>query len=117
MLSSVTNVAIEYHFSTHADGAVVLELSGEVDLAGTAVVEPELWERTREPPPLLVLDLRAVKFLDSAGVLLLLRAYRWQKAADQRLRIVLNPRQSAYRVLASSGLMQIPGIEWDSGIT
>ena len=65
-------------------------------------------------PPLLVLDLRAVTFLDSAGVLLLLEAHRRQKAADQRLRLVLNPTQGAYRVLVISGLTKLVGIEWDA---
>jgi anti-anti-sigma factor len=92
---------------------VLLELCGELDIATAPTLEAVLRRVTGAPPPLLVLDLRAVTFLDSAGVLLLLEAHRWQKAADQRLRLVLNPRQGAYRVLVISGLTKLTGIEWD----
>jgi anti-sigma B factor antagonist len=115
MLSSAINVTIDYYLSTQTDGTVVLELCGDLDLASAPTVEAVLRQVTAEPPPLLVLDLRAVTFLDSAGVVLILRACRGQKAADQGLRIVLDPWQSAYRVLAISGLMKLPGIEWDTG--
>src|SRR5215208_2891433 len=115
MLSSAINVTIDYYLWTQTDGTVVLELCGDLDFASAPTVAAVLRQVTAEPPPLLVLDLRAVTFLDSAGVALLLRACRGQKAADQGLRMVLNPGQSAYRVLALSGLLQLPGIEWDTG--
>ena len=115
MLSSDIYPAIDYHLSTQTDGTVVLELSGDLDLATAPILEAALRQATSEPPRLLVIDLRAVTFLDSSGVLLLIQVCKRQKAADQGLRMVLAPWQSAYRVLALSGLMQLTGIEWDTG--
>ena len=115
MLSSDLHPAIDYHLSTQPNGTMLLELCGDLDLATAPTLAAVLGQIAREPPPLLVIDLRGVTFLDSAGVLLLLEAYQWQKAADQRLRLVLNPQQSAYRVLVISGLVQLAGMEWDTG--
>ena len=113
MLSSDIHPAIDYHLPTQTDGTVLLELCGEIDLATAPILEAVL-RQVAATPPLLVLDLRAVTFLDSAGVLLLLEAHRRQKAADRRLRLVLNPGQGAYRVLVISGLTKLTGIEWDT---
>jgi anti-sigma B factor antagonist len=111
---SSSDHAIDYHLSRQADGTVLFQFRGEMDLAGAAVVEAGLRQATREPPLLLVLDLCAVTFIDSAGVLLLFRAYRGQQAADKALRIVLVPGQSAHRVLTLIGLTVLPGIEWET---
>jgi anti-sigma B factor antagonist len=113
MSSSDHNAAVDYTLSTQADGAVILQFRGDLDFTTVAWVEAALRQATREPPPLLVLDLRPVTFLDSAGVLLLLQAYRGQKAVHKDLRIVVDPGQAAYRVLALSGLIALPGIEWE----
>jgi anti-sigma B factor antagonist len=116
MLSSDIHPAIDYHITAHKDGTVLLELSGDLDLATAPIVQAALRQVTSEPPPLLVIDLRAVTFLDSAGVLLLLQAYRRQRTTKQSLRLVLNPQQGVYRVLVISGLLQLTGIEWDTEV-
>ena len=114
MSSSDPNAAVDYTLSVQADGAVILQFRGDMDFTTIALVEAALRHAMREPPPRLVLDLRRVTFLDSAGVLLLLQAYRGQKAAHKDLRIVVDPGQAAYRVLTLSGLMALPGIECDT---
>jgi anti-anti-sigma regulatory factor len=61
-----------------------------------------------------VIDLCAVTFMDSAGVLLLFRAYQGQQAAGKALRILLAPGQGARRILTLIGLTSLPGIEWET---
>ena len=46
---------------------VRLALAGEFDLSNAAQVEDALKEIERERPPLLVLDLRELTFMDSTG--------------------------------------------------
>jgi anti-sigma B factor antagonist len=84
-----------------ADGAVVVHLSGEVDAS--------VAERLKDVIHLggsgldLVVDLRAVSFLDSAGLRALVRAKR---ACDDQARafVVTAPSGTVRRVLQLAGL-------------
>jgi anti-anti-sigma factor len=115
MLSSNHSNAIDSLLSVQADGTVILQFRGDLDCATAAAGEASLRQATQEPPRLLVVDMRAVTYLDSAGVLLLLQAYRRQKAAGRELRIVVDPGQVAQRVLTLSGLGALTGIDCDTG--
>jgi anti-anti-sigma factor len=59
---------LEAHTSV-SDGVAVVRLSGELDLAGAALVEREL-DRVvgRDAPHTVVVDLRGVAFMDSSGL-------------------------------------------------
>src|SRR5438309_9485514 len=90
--------------SSGCDGCVSLRLAGEIDVANADQVEAALKEATREGPKELLLDLRAVTFLDTAGLRLILLAHRWQKRAGHAFRIVLaEGENAARRVLETSG--------------
>jgi anti-anti-sigma factor len=80
----------------------VVALSGEIDLASLDPVERELAAAVAEPPPLLVVDLREVTFLDSSGLRLILRLDRGQREAGSRLAVVRGGRRVA-RVLELTG--------------
>ena len=73
------------------DGGVWLTLVGELDLATLHLLEDEL-ERTAPTEKRLVLDLRALEFIDSSGLHALLRADRRLRDAGGELTIVRGPR-------------------------
>lgn len=53
---------------------LMLHLDGELDISGASVLQRVLVELDRDPPPLLVLDLRGVLFIDSSGLRAILAA-------------------------------------------
>jgi anti-anti-sigma factor len=71
-----------------AEQKVTLELEGDIDVSTVSEFETRLRQLTKERPKVLVLDLEQVTFLDSAGVRLILQAYRYQQAAGNTLEVV-----------------------------
>ena len=58
------------------DGAVIVLPRGEIDLATVDAVQAELQQAQAEPHTELVLDLRALTFLDSTGIRLIVELAR-----------------------------------------
>jgi anti-anti-sigma factor len=58
----------------HRGDAIVLELSGDLDMAAVPAAEVRLREALDRSPGRLVVDLSSVTFLDSSGIRLLLQA-------------------------------------------
>jgi anti-anti-sigma factor len=73
------------------DDVPVLRLQGDLDLAGVAALEHALAGLEELDLDVLVLDLRAVSFLDSSGLRALLAADARARAADRRLVLVRGP--------------------------
>jgi anti-anti-sigma factor len=93
-------------------GSVVVEVSGEVDLA----VVDALWdaiEQAASRSARLVLDLRDMTFIDSSGLGVLVRAHL--KMGQVREAVVLrSPNAAARRILDISGidnLVTIDGVD------
>jgi anti-anti-sigma factor len=88
------------------DGATVLEVHGEVDLASVELVRAELLMRLAALPPgaHLTLDLTATTYLASAGVGLILDARARAHARDVDLRLRSGPDGLLARALALTGL-------------
>ena len=81
-----------FGLQTTAIGPVALvTLRGELDLLATAELEPEL-ERVRRELDVVALDLRALTFLDSAGLRTILLARDRLDSEDRRLVLVRGPR-------------------------
>lgn len=76
------------------DGALVVAPRGELDLASCRQLEEELERVSRSAPPLIILDLREVDFMDSTGLRLVV-------AADQRA------RESGWRFGVVNGSKQV----------
>lgn len=88
---------------TYANGARVVRLKGEFDLAGVPAFEHEL---AREPGPhegTVVLDMSDVTFLDSSGLRAVLMADRTVRA-DGRRCIVVRGSERVARVLELTGV-------------
>jgi anti-anti-sigma factor len=74
---------------TSSDGdSVRLSLSGELDLSSAPRVEEELRKVERQAPPLIILDLRELTFMDSTGLRILVLADSRARDAGRRLQII-----------------------------
>jgi anti-sigma B factor antagonist len=73
------------------DGLVRLLLRGELDLSTVTKVQDALQRVEAEPPPVIVLDLSKLTFLDSTGLRCLVTADQRARDAGRRLVIVRGP--------------------------
>ncbi|WP_367129671.1 STAS domain-containing protein [Saccharothrix sp. HUAS TT1] len=69
-------------------GVVVVEVSGELDMATTPVVEEYVLRRLDDVGRVLVLDLSGVTFFGSTGINLLITLRTACEAAGSQLRVV-----------------------------
>jgi anti-sigma B factor antagonist len=79
--------------------AVVVALSGELDMATAPELRSALRDLEETHPPLLVLDVRDLTYLDSTGCLLMTEA-GGRAADDGRRLVVLHGLGAAHRVMA-----------------
>jgi anti-anti-sigma factor len=96
----MTRLTYESH---HNDGMVRLALAGEFDLSNAAQVEDALKEIEQERPPLLVLDLRELTFMDSTGLRVMVSADARARDDSRRLAVVQGP-EPVHRVFRITGL-------------
>ena len=79
------------------DGALVL--TGEID----SYTAPELAERLAGDPPIEVVDVAGVTFIDSSGLRVIVEAHQRRLAAGSRL-VLRSPSAAVQRLLEISGL-------------
>ncbi|MCX5373510.1 STAS domain-containing protein [Streptomyces sp. NBC_00015] len=77
-----------YQADPRAAGATVVTLHGEMDLLAVLPLRARLDTLSAGPHPDLVIDLRAVSFIDCAGLGVLCRTRNRVKARRGRLRLV-----------------------------
>lgn len=78
--------------TTEADGTTVrLALDGELDISSAGDVERELARIERDCPPMLVLDLRGLDFMDSTGLRVIVAADARAREQSRRLVVVRGP--------------------------
>jgi anti-anti-sigma factor len=77
--------------SEDRDGLVQIALRGELDLSSAAKLQEELRRVEATSPPVLVLDLSKLVFLDSTGLRCLVTADERAREAGRRLVIVRGP--------------------------
>ena len=77
--------------STRDGDAHVIELAGEFDLAGAALLEEELLRVEASDAEQIVIDLRELEFIDSTGVRLVYMADARTRRGDARLTIRRGP--------------------------
>jgi anti-sigma B factor antagonist len=87
-------------------GTTVFELSGEVDILAAARITGRLDALTSALHPDLILDLRAVTFIDCSGLSLLIRARRRVLERGGRLRVV-SDSPSVLRLLRLTRLASV----------
>ena len=86
--------------------SVRVAVSGELDLSSALVFEEEL-RRIEETsaPPLLVLDLRSLKFMDSTGLRLILSAHARAVNRGRKLAIV-EGGEAIKRIFRLTGVLE-----------
>ena len=73
------------------DGFVTLALRGELDISSAPQVEDALSELEAGDPPVLVIDLRSLDFMDSTGLRTVVSADARARDQGRRLAIVRGP--------------------------
>ncbi|MEV7395253.1 STAS domain-containing protein [Streptomyces sp. NPDC091215] len=92
-----------YHTVHSADGATVVTLRGEIDVLAAPALRPALDTVASGPEPDLVLDLRAVSFIDCSGLGMLCRTRNRIRSRHGRLRLIA-PDDAFLRLLRRTGL-------------
>jgi anti-sigma B factor antagonist len=82
---------------------VVLTLRGELDLATVPLVQEKLIDRAARNRGMVVIDLSGLRFIDSSGVRMLVRAERQLRVSGRQLVLVRGPR-AVRRVFELTGL-------------
>jgi anti-sigma B factor antagonist len=77
--------------SEERDGLVHVGLKGELDLSTVGKVDDELKRVEASMPPVIVLDLSRLTFLDSTGLRTVITAAERAKQDDRRLVVVRGP--------------------------
>jgi anti-sigma B factor antagonist len=85
-----------------ADGSVVVRLAGELDLYNAHTVRETLLECCAESPDRLIVDLSAVKFIDSTALGVLIEART--RMPNRRGFLLAAPGLETRRALEISGL-------------
>jgi anti-sigma B factor antagonist len=89
---------------SHADGACVVRLTGEFDLAGVDAFEAEL-QGLPGAAGILVVDMRELTFMDSSGLRSVVMADRHLRADGKRFVVVKGPKR-VNRVLDLTGVSE-----------
>jgi len=84
-------------------GVLVVVVAGELDTASAPVLRAVLCQVERSAVDEVLVYMRGVKFVDAAGLGVLVGAYRRLRAAGVAMTLV-SPRRSVGRVLALVGL-------------
>ncbi len=92
--------------SRDADGAPVVSLSGELDSSNVTVVRNAVAAIAAERPERLVFDLGGLRFMDSAGIAILVGV-----AAELDTVAVRNPTSIVRRLIEVTGLASVLRIE------
>lgn len=87
------------------DGAVVVELAGELDLYNAQDVREALIAQAERDPPRLVVDLSRVTFIDSTGIGVLIEART--RLGNRQGFLVVSPGLETRRALEISGLIRL----------
>lgn len=89
--SLVRAVTILEFETSERDDQVLVVLRGELDLSTADKVDRELRRVEEIDPPVVVLDLSGLTFLDSTGLRLIVTADQRARQADRRLAVVKGP--------------------------
>ena len=83
----------------------VIALSGELDLASSPALEEALERVFGSGAGVVIIDLRALEFMDSTGLSILVKAH--QTAADRQVQLYLiNGPQQVRRLLSLTGVAE-----------
>jgi anti-anti-sigma factor len=104
----------ELTWETEGDGTdeLFITLTGELDISNVDRFEAALMELEHPRPPLIVLNLKAVRFIDSTGLSLLLNADARARRQDRHVTII-SGNGAARRIMRTVALDQILDVKPD----
>jgi anti-anti-sigma factor len=106
MITGVTELSVSVSVEDHEDGArTVVRLVGEADVTTRTLGEILAAEAARKPPLLLV-DVTELTFIDSAALHEIVRAHRKLRADGCQLALV-GPNGVVARIIQLSALDQV----------
>lgn len=85
------------------DGATVIAVSGELDLASSPALQEEIDRVASSDSKMLIIDLRKLDFMDSTGLSVLVRAHQRAEEQGRQLAMVKGPQQ-VQRLLSLTGV-------------
>lgn len=85
--------------------AVVIQVSGELDLASSPALENELERGSGSAAEMVIVDLRELEFMDSTGLSVLVRAHQRTTDSGRQFGIVKGPPQ-VQRLLDLTGVAE-----------
>ncbi|MBV9414072.1 MAG: STAS domain-containing protein [Solirubrobacterales bacterium] len=83
--------------------ATIITVSGELDLASSPALQEELDRVAASETQRLIIDLRALDFMDSTGLSVLVRAHQRAEEQGRELAMVKGPQQ-VQRLLSLTGV-------------
>jgi anti-anti-sigma factor len=89
--------------TSNRNGASVISIFGELDLATSPGLEEELERVAGEDVPLVIVDLAELEFMDSTGLSVLVRAHQRAEETGQRFGLI-NSSQQVQRLLTLTGV-------------
>ena len=104
----------ELSWETDGDGTdeLFITLNGELDISNVERFESELMQLEHPRPPLIVLNLKSVRFIDSTGLSLLLNADARARRQDRHVTII-SGNGAARRIMRTVALDQILDVKTD----
>jgi len=99
----VTAVPGEHYPAVQGGQVAVVSLPAEIDIANGDYIREDLLSVINRGPALLVVDMSATDFCDSAGVNALIRAFKRAAANGTEMRLVV-PNRNVQRILALTGV-------------
>ena len=105
-LDDIGGAKLEVETCSDAAGQPVIRVAGDLDLSSVEGLRSAVEAATAQGPERLTFDLAALRFMDSAGIAVLLGAAR--EVASVRLR---DPTQAVRRVVELTGLSKVLVVE------
>jgi anti-sigma B factor antagonist len=96
----------EARVERRADGAVVVA-EGEIDMATSPTLREALREPAAAEAAALVLDLRAVSFMDSSGLGIIVGQHKRARERGSRFAVAVDGAENVERILSLSGLTEV----------
>ena len=93
----------EHYPAAWAGQVAVVSLPAEIDIANGDYIREDLLSTINRGAALLVVDMSATEFCDSAGVNALVRAFKRAAANGTEMRLVV-PDRNIQRILALTGI-------------
>jgi anti-anti-sigma factor len=105
-LEGTPEARVQVERGSDPSGSPLLTVSGELDISNASELEEVVTSIAATRPERLVFDMAGLRFIDSAGLAVLLRASH--AAADVRLRA---PSAAVRRLVELTGLSDVLSIE------